>query len=782
MINLLHTHGCQITYAPPSMSSPPPHKRGRLSSSRTPLSSARKSLGASQSALPRASTSINVNRLTNTQPSYDFIGGGLSQDAAPPLKRSVLRQSQTFKQPTIDHAHDEGLRAKINAQDYELKNLQQEKSVITLQHEKELRELQARAEADFKARQAAEIASKKATQRYEQIARELSEAQDQSINEKASLERRLRDLQEQNATLKEDAEDAQSHLTDQERQYKYQINDIEAKRASLQETVDQLKHDLEQTSTSLEVTQQRLARRDADFDSLENQVRELRSHTTDSDALGVIQRELSDQVTHIRKLESTNREQLTELRKLRDSHRSVQVVEEQKRSLETELQSLKDVYRQLGEAHIQKEILEDEKRTWTSLLEREGHDEEFESPEAVVKALVQERIEHASFVDRLGRVESDLAEKDEIIKALESEKISLREEIERVKASPAASVGSNVDVKAFKRLERQHNLAAKEVEYLRAQLKNFDTEETMMMENQNFDAQRSEQVQKLEFLVDQYKTEVSTLHSEMSRQERSQPTPPPEPRGTKRSADTQEVEDDSTSQLGPLLRKNKNLQTALQKSAQQSQLLATELQAAKSQLKSLRASSKIRVLELRDNPTANAEAIKMSTLATLKAENTALLQQLRGEDMQGVKVVPISTVDALKLDLKEMEKVVAEKEKRMRRLREIWTDKAAEFRDVIASVLGYKVIFLPNGKVKLGSLYYGGRHDVGDLGDSDLDENFIMFDGENGTMKISGGPDGVFGQEIAPLVQVWVKGKGDIPAFLAAMTLSFHEKYLEDAS
>jgi hypothetical protein len=42
------------------------------------------------------------------------------------------------------------------------------------------------------------------------------------------------------------------------------------------------------------------------------------------------------------------------------------------------------------------------------------------------------------------------------------------------------------------------------------------------------------------------------------------------------------------------------------------QLLATELQAAKSQLKPLRASSKIRVLELRDNPTAGAETVKMS--------------------------------------------------------------------------------------------------------------------------------------------------------------------------
>jgi mitotic spindle assembly checkpoint protein MAD1 len=676
-----------------------------------------------------------------------------------------------------DAAHDENLRAKIAALEYELKNMQQERSLVTLQHEKELRDVQSKVEVEYKKCQAAENASKKATQRYDQITRELREAQDQSVNEKASLERRLRDLQEQAASFKEDAEDAQGQLSDQERQYQYQINDVEAKRATLQETVDQLKKDLEQTSTGLETTQERLARRDTEVETLENQVRELRSHTTDSDALSVVQRELSDQVSHIRKLESTNREQLGELRKLRDANRSVQVVEEQKRSLETELHTLKDVYRQLGEAQIQKEILEDEKRTWTSLLEREGHDEEFESPEAVVKALVQERIQHASFLNRLGQVESEAAEKDEIIKALESEKTSLREEVEKAKAAPPTAGGDN---RSYKRLERQHNLAVKEVEYLRAQLKTFDAEETVLMDNKNFDAQRSEQVQQLEELVDQYKSEMASLHSEMSRQESSQPTPPPEPRGTKRAAETQDVEGDS--QLGPLLRKNKNLQTALQKSAQQSQLLATELQAAKSQLKSLRASSKVRVLELRENPTAAAEAVKASTLTTLKAENKSLLAQLRGEDMRGTKVVPVSTVDALNLDLKEMEGVVADKEKRMRRLREIWTDKAAEFRDVIASVLGWKVIFLPNGKVKLGSLYYGGRRDVGDLGDSDLDENFIIFDGENGTMKISGGSEGVFGREIKGLVEEWVKGKGEIPSFLAAMTLKFYKTYVENAS
>lgn len=607
----------------------------------------------------------------------------------------------------------------------------------------------------------------------------MRELQDQTINEKAALERKLRDLQDQNSSFKEDAEDAQARLADQERHYKYQLNDVESKRAALQETVDNVRQELEELAQHFESSKTRLSRQDARVESLEAEVATLKSRSGDGEALTILQSQLSEQVAHIRKLETTNREQLSELHRLREAHRSAQVVEEQKHGLEIELQVLKDVQRQLGEAQIQKEILEDEKRTWTSLLEREGQEIEFESPEAVVKALIRQRIEYASVMDRLGTVESDLTEKDEMIKALEGEKAALKAEMIKVKSTQSGQAEPGLGNKAYKRLERQRVLAVKEVEYLRAQLKTFDTEETVLMDNQSFDSQRSEQIKNLETLVDQYKSEVQTLHSDLSKLESARPasaSAQDETRGTKRPADMQEPDGDGNSQLGALLRKNKNLQIALQKTAQQSQLLAADLQATKAQLKALRESSKTRVLELRDNPTANAEAIKMSTLRTLKEENQRLLAQLRGEDLQGTKTVPVSSVDALKLDLKDMEMAMADKEKAIRRQREIWTQKAAEFRDVIASVLGYKVIFLPNGKARVSSMYHRRIHEA-DQDIEDEDEDHIVFDGDNGTMKISGGPDSAFGEEIRDLVNFWVKEKKQIPCFLAAMTLEFYEKF-----
>lgn len=724
-----------------------------------------------------------MHRQTSTQPSYDFITGG-STDEPPqqPRRQSRFRQSSVSRP---DNTLDENLRARINSLEYELKNLQQERSLLVLQHDKELRDQQARAEVDFKKYQNAESLSEKSAQRQETLAKELRQAQDEYINEKAVLERKLRDLQDQNASLKEDSEDAQARLSDQERHYQHQVNDVESKRVSLQETLETVKQELEELSQHCEGTQTRLSERDDQIARLEAEVAALKTHSADGEVLHLVQSQLSEQVAHIRKLESTNREQVGELRRLRDAHRSVQVVEEQKHGLEVELQVLKDVQRQLGEAQIQREILEDEKRMWTSLLERDGQDQEFESPEAVVRALIKQRIEFASLTDRLGTTESELSEKDEMIKGLDAEKNGLKAELERAKFAQKALTEPNPDNKSYKRLERQRVLAVKEVEYLRAQLKTFDTEETVLMENANYDNQRAEQIKKLEGLVDQYKSEAQATHAELVKLEKVAPpasTTLEEPRGTKRSAESLE-DGDHGQQIGPLLRKNKNLQIALQKTAQQSQLLATELQASKAQLKALRESSKTRVLELRENPTANAERVKMSTLRTLKEENAGLLAQVRGEGLSGVQSVPASSVDALQLDLRDMEMVVADKEKRMRRQREIWTQKAGEFRDVIASVLGYKVNFLPNGKAKVSSMYYGRGQEAGEGGeedeeDEDEDEqDYIIFDGDQGTMKISGGPDSAFGREIKDLVNFWVKEKKQIPCFLAAMTLEFYEKF-----
>lgn len=68
-----------------------------------------------------------------------------------------------------------------------------------------------------------------------------------------------------------------------------------------------------------------------------------------------------------------------------------------------------------------------------------------------------------------------------------------------------------------------------------------------------------------------------------------------------------------------------------------------------------------------------------------------------------------------------MEKVVAEKDKRMQRLKEIWSAKSMEFREAVFSLLGWKLDFLQNGRVRVTHMFAGNS-----------DDQSIEFDGEKG--------------------------------------------------
>ena len=579
--------------------------------------------------------------------------------------------------------------------------------------------------------------------------------------------------------------DAQTQLGDQERQYKFQINELDTVHRSLQKTLEDLQNDLQSARDSFNSTQEKLSQREAEVAGLEAENLRLRAEGSDSESMNLLKRSLSDQVSHIKNLESGNKEQNVELRHLRKVQRNVEVVEEQKKSLENQLLLMKGIEAELGNVQIQKQALEDERRQWSSLLQT--GDQELDSPEAIVKALLQEQIEKANLVDKLGTIDAQLLERDEMIRTLETERGNFREEVDKLRAAAgggAATGGMAAGVKS--RLERQRALLVKEVEYLRAQLQTYDTEEvTMNADNSRFDEQKSRQVAEQQALIDEYKNELKKAHEEAdSRQEKSPPKQQEEePRGVKRHLSPTEDEAEGE-RLAVLVRKNRTLLESLSKAEQSATLMNRELEATKTQLKSLQSRSRTRILELRDNPTTQTENLKFSTITTLKEENQALLAQLHNQH-PNIKVVPLSTLESMKLDIQDMQRTVSDKEKRMRRLKEIWTAKSSEFREAVASLLGFKLDFLPNGRVRVTSMFHlspAYRHGepgassaaAGSMGNDE--ENSIIFDGEKGTMKISGGPNSLFALEIKHLIKFWVEERKDIPCFLAAMTLEFYDK------
>ncbi|KAK3058154.1 coiled-coil domain-containing protein mad1 [Extremus antarcticus] len=706
--------------------------------------------------------------MAHNQPTYDFIHGGAGSPPRQPLR-------ETFKQSTTTRpdVNNENLRAQLHALQYELDSIKQERELSALQQAQELRDAQSRAEADFKRAQAAETAKNVATKKADTLARDWQDMQDRAANEKAALEKKLRGAQDDSRGLQEELEDVQAELSSQERDGKHALSELEQKYTTLQSSVEGIQQDLESKVSALQSTQQKLVQKEAEAGELENEVMRLRAQTGDSDTLAVVKKELSEQVAYIKKLEVTNREHVAELKQFQKVQKSIEVVEEEKHSLQAKLRIMDDLRRELSEAQLQKRILEDEKRGWTSYLENEARDEDdmkYETPEQMARAFLQERLVCLSLVDKLGTMQPELSAKDEEVQRLQDEKAQLQAEVEKARnttTTAAAPSTTAVDGKALSRLQRQKNLVTKEVEYLRAQMKTFEAEEAEFNPEQ-VDEERMKRINELEDMVQRYRSEVESMQSELSKTEVQPLAISPRKRA-------REDDHENEERLGEMRRKARSLQTDIDKLQTRNQFLEAELKASISRIDSLKESSRTRTLELRSNPTADAEAIKMATLRTLREENGALLTQLEGRS-PSTKVVPISTLENMRLQLADMKAQMAQNEKKTLRLKQIWGSKSLEFREAVCSILGWKLDFQPNGRVKATSVIYPVSYN-----DGEEQENSIVFDGEAGTMKVSGGPQSVFASEIKTNIEYWVEQRKEIPCFLAACTVEFYERITKGA-
>ncbi|KAI1280265.1 spindle assembly checkpoint component Mad1 [Xylaria sp. FL0933] len=749
----------------------------------------RKSGGSS--TLPQ--TSLRGSRIAsfrashNTQPSYDFLTGAdhassnqhqhhdgpssrrQSREPGESVRASSRESSKENLAPPDAEEYEtqrkriEELKAEVATMRYRIETTEQEKEMLVLQHENEIREVQRKAEEDFKQKQAAEGEKSRAQRQYESMQEELQTVKESSAQDTAELDRRLREAQDEARLLKEQLEDLSVSKEEGERMNQRRANEVDAQLSDLRQTIEELEHDAQTRESLLNDAHEKLAEKDRLLGNLEAEIIRLKAQTGDAETIAIIRRELSDQVQHIRSLEAKTSKQHTELVHLRQTHKAVEIVEEEKRTLQRRLDAANALEVELHEVRMQKQRLEDERLAWTAFLQNASSEDgimEFDSPEAVARALVEERYNSASLVEKLGEVQPQIAERDEIIKSLELDKRNLAAQLEKARTTAAPVTAS----KSQARLERQRALATKEIEYLRAQLKTFDAEDETF-DTGNFDQQKVDRVAELEKLVDTYKEEVQNLHKELSAAEASAGTLEPAV-GSKRShADESENE-----QLGELNRKRRKLAEELSKLQTAHQLLQKEHEVLNSRLAAAESANKTRILSLRSNPTSDFEAIKTATLAALKLENQELLAQLSKEARRNPKtaLIPASQLAAARREIEEAQRETASAQKTTRRLKEVWAAKSQEFKEAIFSTLGWTVTFIPNGKMRVESLFCPSE--------TDEHENSIVFDGERGTMKVSGGPQSPFARKIGDQIQFWVREKGCIPGFLAALTLEFYEE------
>ena len=723
---------------------------------------------------------MSFTRAASTQPTYNLFTGEMNAPGASSRRSSLAHTNRAIshesakenmappdaEQYETQRRRIEELKAEIGTMKFSISNLEQERELKNLQHEQELRELQARRDDDFKQKQKMQSERDIAIRKLESIQADMNNLRAGVSEDRTGLEKNLRGAKEEVRILQEQLEDLATSKEEAARISERRSAEVQGQMLSLERRVQELEQDAASREGELAQAQEQLKTRDDLVAKLEADVLRLKAQTGDAETIAIIRRELSEQVQHIRALEAANRDQISELKHLRQVNKSVGVLEEEKRSLLRKLAWAEVLERELDEAKLQRRRLEDEKKSWAAYLESVSSDRDlkFDSPAAVAKALVAERLNSASLLDQQGTLQAEISKRETTIKALTKEKKSLQDQLAKAKLT---AINGSID-KSLARFERQRSLLCKEVEYLRAQLKAFDAEDVTFHDGENYDEQKAQRIQELEQLVDEYKEELQSLQRHVTSAEASGMATPPEPStGSKRHrCDDSEAEEE---QLGQLRRKNRKLQEELSTVNTKHQLLEKDLAVTQEQLDALKEQTKVRILALRSNPTSDFEAIKMSTLAALKEENADLLAHIKDHsNKQMFRTVPFSMLNAAQREIEEAHAETASAKKSIQRLKEVWSVKSTEFKEAIFSTLGWTVTFIPNGKMRVESVFYPSL--------TDEHENSIVFDGEKGTMKISGGARSDFAQRIAPQVKFWVREKNSIPGFLAALTLEFFDE------
>ena len=663
----------------------------------------------------------------------------------------------------------ESLKAEIGTLQYRMQTSESEKEIALSQQSNRVEQARRREQEEMQLRQAAEAERLKAQEQVEAARREMEEVKQAVESDKRILERRSREAEDEARLLQEQLEDLSNAKDEAARISDRKVNDLQIQIAGVQSSLQEVEQETRDKDSALQQAQAQVTSKDDHISELEAEVLRLKAQSGDAETMQIIKKELSEQVQHIRALEATNRDQLAELKHLRATNKAVEVVEEEKRSMQRKLEAAESLEQELMEAKLQRQRLEDERLAWTSYLKQDSglEDSHFDSPEDVARALAEERLISASHVEKMGALQAEIAAQQSSIQSLEDERTALRAQVEEAKNSVSAA---NAD-KARMRLERQRALAIKEVEYLRAQLKTFDVEDETMQPEQH-DQARAARVQELEGLIDNYKTELQDLHAELSSRESSAAGLSPQPNaGSKRP---RPADDDTHEQLGQFMRKNRKLQEEMSTLQTQIALLEKDLAASRGQLAAAKEQNSTRILSLRSNPTSDYEAIKRSTLEALQKENNELLATLKSRNKDSsISYIPTSVLGAMEREVAAAKAETASAQKSARRLKEVWGSKSQEFKEAIFSTLGWTVTFIPNGKMRVESTFFPSQ--------TDEHENSIVFDGERGTMKVGGGPKSAFARRISDQIGFWVREKGCIPGFLAALTLEFYEEHTRAA-
>ena len=465
--------------------------------------------------------------------------------------------------------------------------------------------------------------------------------------------------------------------------------------------------------------------------------------------LSTMNKLFKEQAQYCKELEEINLKQANELKKYRNSEDSSSFWKNESEKLELKVQQFEYLEKKYEDGQV--ELLElKSKLTQYNMFTEElkGRDMFNIQPEEVINELDLLKKENLVVIDENSKLNINMSN----VKILNEELALERTQLLNLNKDYENSI---INLKRLNyELEQQKFLSFEECKLLRQQLQDLDnfTNNSMKgIETEKDNVDEKIAPPKIDNdsnnLIENYKNRTDELTGELKKlNQQMLASQEAEAQNFKK----RKLKDTNgmtyySQRINELQLENGKLTRDLQKYHNLNSLLETKLM----KLINLK-EKKIRILELRENPLMKDQFVKRKQLELLLQENKDLLAQLQSDI--NVKTIPVSVYESLNFDIKQHEQEIFKANKKFTRLKEVYNKKSLEFIEVVNSILGFKLEFRPDNKVKIYSCYMPKKYLVVDLKRNTLESNLAVDNWD-------------------ALLEIWIEKRGHIPCFLATITL-----------
>ncbi|SCU84278.1 LAME_0C08878g1_1 [Lachancea meyersii CBS 8951] len=575
------------------------------------------------------------------------------------------------------------------------------------------------------------------------------------------LETRLRALEQELATVKNESSTENDHLMRQldERESELEeldsssrskISFLENKFTNLQIEADGSKTLLKRYEEEVELQNQQIrelqleaAQRDDLIANLKASRVVMAHHnfsTEELTELTTLSNLLKEQMSFSKNLERANLEQANELKKLRFSQESRKFLQAENEDLRRKTERLATLESRVQDLELENVELQSQLCFWEDVEIPDGNRKK--TPDEVVREWALFKTENLKLISENSKFQLDLTN----LHLLNDEMALERNQILDLNKNYETSI---LNLKRLNyEIEQQKLLSFEECKILRKQL-----DEIMPLAKVD-GAEEPASQQTLDNLVQQYKEKTEDLTNELKKLnkeliDKSYPLSTNKKRKT-----SDDVALNYSQRLNELQLQNLELNRKLSSSTETIAMLETKIE----KLNNLD-QKKVRILQLRDNPFFRDQLVKRERLDLLLKENEDLITT---KNLSNESSVPKSIYERLKFDMSQLEDEVFKLNKKITRLREVFNKKSMEFIETVNSLLGFKLEFKSDGKVKMIPCY--------------KPDKFLLADLVNDSMKSNLQQDITGWDE---LLQDMVFEKGQMPVFLATLTIRLWEQSKE---